>query len=399
MRLYGVFLPLRFLPRDAAGPPGHTTSSASAVRSRYAVRKRNHFNTDELSPGEALNNAHRLAFAPFAFQAAVILRDRGILELLEQAAENGLDAESIQQSTGLSANAVMTLLEAGQGIGLLYDDSDRYFISKTGHYFRNNDTIRINTNFMRNICLPGIEALDESLVTSQPAGLRALGNWPTLFEGLTSMDPMQKESWFAFNNHHSDSAFRDALPLLFAHEPKRILDIGGSTGRFALACLDWDDSVHVGVADIYTNESNAEPGVQAAVRAGRVTFHQMNVLDVAATLPTGYDTIWMSQFMPCFSEEQIAGILAKCHQMLPDNGCMFLMETFWDRQRHAAAAVALQMTSLYFVNVATGISRMWSSEKLLEMLDAAGFEQSTQLNSIGRGHTLIALRKKAVNAI
>jgi hypothetical protein len=125
----------------------------------------------------------------------------------------------------------------------------------------------------------------------------------------------------------------------------------------------------------------------------------MDVLDMAACLPAGYDTIWMSQFMPCFSEVQIAGILAKCYEMLPENGCMFLMETFWDRQRHAAAAMALQMTSLYFVNVATGVSRMWSSEKLLEMVTTAGFEQINQLNSIGRGHTLIALRKKAVNSV
>lgn len=364
----------------------------------YTVTKKSHFNTDELSPGEALNQAHKLAFAPFAFQAAVILRDRGILEQLEQAGDNGVAAQDIQQSTGLPPNSVMTLLEAGLGVGLLYDDSGRYYISKTGHYFRNNDTIRINASFMRDICLPGITALDESLSQGTPAGLRALGEWPTLFEGLDVMEPVQKESWFAFNNHHSDSAFRDALPLLFAHNPKRILDIGGSTGRFALACLDQDDSVHVGVADIYTNSENAEPGVQAAVRAGRVTFHEMDVLDMAATLPSGYDTIWMSQFMPCFSEEQIAGILAKCYQVLPEDGCMFLMETFWDRQRFQAAAMALQLTSLYFVNVATGISRMWSSEKLLEMLDAAGFEQSSQLNSIGRGHTLIALRKKGVKA-
>ncbi len=360
------------------------------------MRKKSHFNTDELSPGEALNRAHKLAFAPFAFQAAVILRDRGILELIEQAGDNGIDAAAICAATGLPGNSVQTLLEAGLGIGLLYDDSGRYYISKTGHYFRNNDTIRINTNFMRDVCLPGLEALDESLSAAMPAGLRALGGWSTLFEGLDALEPSRKESWFAFNNHHSDSAFRDALPLLFAHRPKRILDIGGSTGRFALACLDCDETVHVGVADIYSDVSHAEPGVHAALRAGRVTFHQMDVLDMASSLPAGYDTIWMSQFMPCFSEEQIAGILAKCYQTLPDDGRMFLMETFWDRQRHAAAAMALQMTSLYFVNVATGISRMWSSERLLEMLNAAGFEQSSQLNSIGRGHTLIALRKKPV---
>jgi hypothetical protein len=359
------------------------------------VRKKTaHFNTDNLTAGEALNDAHKLAFAPYAFQAAVILRDRNILARLEHAGDSGMSLAEIAEASRLSDNAAHVILEAGLGIGLLYDDSGRFYISKTGHFFLNNDTVRTNTNFMRDICLPGIGQLDESLVEGRPAGLAALGQWNTIFEGLGSMQESVRDSWFAFNNHHSDPAFRDALPILFAHNPKRILDIGGSTGRFALACLDWDDSVHVGVADIYLDAEQAEPGIIDARRRGRVTLHQMNVLDLAAELPEGYDTIWMSQFMPCFSQEDIAAILAKCHATLPEDGRIYLMETFWDRQRFGAAATALQMTSLYFVNVATGVSRMWSSEDLIKMVEDAGFSVVAQKNSIGRGHTLMELRKK-----
>lgn len=359
------------------------------------VRKKTaHFNTDNLSAGEALNRAHSLAFAPYAFQAAVILRDRGILALLEEAGDAGMSLQEIAAAADLSDNAAHVILEAGLGIGLLYDDSGRFFISKTGHFFLNNDTVRTNTNFMRDVCLPGIAQLDQSLTENRPAGLAALGEWETIFEGLSSMAQPARNSWFAFNNHHSDSAFRDALPILFARHPKRILDIGGSTGRFALACLDWDDAVHVGVADIYVDPEHAEPGIIDAQRRGRVTLHPLNVLDLASALPEGYDTIWMSQFMPCFSAEHIAAILAKCHATLPDDGRIYLMETFWDRQRFEAAAAALQMTSLYFVNVATGVSRMWSSEHLTKMIEDAGFSVVAQKNSIGRGHTLMELRKK-----
>jgi len=360
------------------------------------VRKKTaHFNTDSLSAGEALNRAHFLAFAPHAFQAAVILRDRGILAMLEEAGDTGMLLQDIADATQLSDNSVHVILEAGLGIGLLYDDSGRFFISKTGHFFLNNDTVRTNTNFMRDVCLPGIAQMDDSLSENRPMGLQALGNWNTIFEGLNTMPQPARDSWFAFNNHHSDSAFRDALPVLFAHHPKRILDIGGSTGRFALSCLDWDEAVHVGVADLYLDPEQAEPGIVAAVRSGRVTLHPLNILDLAAALPEGYDTIWMSQFMPCFSREQIAAILAKCHATLPADGRIYLMETFWDRQRFGAAAAALQMTSLYFLNIATGISRMWSSEQLKKMVEDAGFSVLAQKNSIGRGHTLIELRKKS----
>ena len=356
-------------------------------------KKPAHFKADNLTDGEALNRAHSLAFAPYAFQASVILRDRGILAMLQEAGKKGLLLRDIAVAANLSDNAAHVLLEAGLGLGLMYRDAGRFYITRTGHFFLNNDTVRTNTNFMRDVCAPGAARMEQSLDESRPAGLEALGNSNTIFEGLCDLPQQARDSWYAFNNHHSDAAFGDALPLLFAHNPKRILDIGGSTGRFALACLAWNDSVHIGIADLCLDEEAAEPGIAAAIRAKRVTPHPMNVLDIATALPEGYDTIWMSQFMPCFSEEQIAAILAKCHAALPQDGHIYLMETFWDLQRYEAAAAALQMTSLYFVNIATGISRMWSSDQLITMIEAAGFIVKTLNGNVGRGHTLLELSK------
>jgi hypothetical protein len=101
----------------------------------------------------------------------------------------------------------------------------------------------------------------------------------------------------------------------------------------------------------------------------------------------------MSQFLPCFSEEQIKNILAKCYALLPADGRIWLMETLWDRQRFEAAASSLQMTSLYFVNIATGISRMYQSTDLFELISNAGFDVSSQVDNIGLRHSLLELRK------
>lgn len=351
-----------------------------------------HFSSDNLDTGEALNHAHALAFAPFAFQAAVILRDRGILSMLDDAGDAGLTLSFIAGAVKLSDNAAHVLLEAGLGIGLLYQQEDRFFITRAGHVFRSNKTVRTNADFMRDVCLPGIAQLENSLAENRPAGLSALGNWETIFEGLCELPRTARDSWFAFNNHHSEAVFKDALPIIFKTNPKRILDIGGSTGRFALACLDQNNDVQVGIADIYIDAGHTEPGVQAAVRSGRIALHPMNILH-AASLPEGYDTIWMSQFLPCFSEEQIAVILAKCHAVLPAGGRIYLAETFWDRQRYAAAAASLQMTSLYFVNIANGVSRLYQSRQVIDMLEAANFRVIAQHNHIGGVHTLMELHK------
>lgn len=357
------------------------------------MRNRNaHFTTDKLNAGEALNRAHFLALAPYAFEAARIMRDRGILAQLDESSAAGNTAEDIAANARLPINSAIALLEAGLGIGIISGDEDRYYLTMAGQYFLLNPTIRTNTDFMRDVCLPGMPALEHSLNEGAPLGLKAFGDWTNVFEALPHFPESARNSWYGFNNHHSDAAFRDALPILFAQNPARLLDLGGSTGRFALACMDYSEAVHIGMADLAGTLAHAEPGVAAAVRAGRISLHPQDILDTQS-LPAGYDTIWMSQFMPCFSEKQIGIILQKCRAALPDNGTLWMLETFWDRQRHEAAATALQITSLYFLNIATGVSRMWRSDNLLQLVAEAGFYVTAQHDGLGRGHTLLELRK------
>lgn len=329
----------------------------------------------------------------FAAQAALLLRDSGILKTVAASGEAGTPTEEIISGSKMTDNSCRVLLEAGLGIGLLYGTEDRYYLTTAGHYYLNDATVRTNTDFMRDVCLPGIGKLPESLQTGTPKGLQVFGQWDRLFDALQSLPEQTRRSWYAFNNHHSDAAFGQALSRLFAHNPQRILDIGGSTGRFALACLDYSDTVHIGIADLISEQVQLEPGITSAVRAGRVTLHPVDVLHVDHSLPEGYDTIWMSQFLPCFAEDQVRDILAKCYAILPADGRIWLMETFWDRQRHEAAASSLQLTSLYFVNVATGNSRMYRSTDLLKLIHEAGFTVAAQEDGIGQRHTLLELRK------
>jgi hypothetical protein len=101
----------------------------------------------------------------------------------------------------------------------------------------------------------------------------------------------------------------------------------------------------------------------------------------------------MSQFLDCFSEAQIVSILRRCHLALADGGRVFILEPFWDRQRHAAAAFCLQQTSLYFSALANGNSQMYRSGLFLSLVDAAGFEVEEQHDGLGV-HTLLVCRRK-----
>ena len=94
------------------------------------------FDDDPLSALEAITAAQHLAFAPLAFQAASIMRDRGVLAALAKAAPDGLRIADVALQTGLSSFAVRVLLEAGLGLHIVWrtGEPDRYHLGKVGRF-------------------------------------------------------------------------------------------------------------------------------------------------------------------------------------------------------------------------------------------------------------------------
>lgn len=359
-----------------------------------SVKKPALFEDDKMSAIDAISRAQFIAFAPYVFQASVLLRDKGILKAVEATRNNGITIPELMQQLSLSPYAIRVLLEAGLGIKLVHRKEGRYYLSKLGHFFLNDAMTRINTDFMRDVCYEGAADLEESLLENKPAGLKHLGNWDTIYQGLSILPEPANSSWFAFDHYYSDNAFPEALPMVFAHAPKRVMDIGANTGKFTLACLEHDANVQLGLVDLQVQLNVAQKNIEAAGFSDRVQYHECNVLDATSELPKGYDIIWMSQFLDCFADDEIVSILQKCHRALPDNGTVFINETFWDRQRFEASAFSLQMTSLYFTTMANGNSQMYDSKVFEELIGKAGFEIAKEAEYVGVSHTILELRKK-----
>ena len=352
------------------------------------------FSTDKLSALDAISRAQFIAFAPYIFQASILLRDSGILRHIESARKEGMTLDELAGKVEMSRYAIRVLLEAGLGIGLVYRTEERYSLAKTGHFFLNDQMTRVNTDFMRDVCYDGAQDLKQSLEGGKPAGLHHLGNWETIYQGLSILPEPAKASWFHFDHFYSDNAFPQALPIVFENRPKKIMDIGANTGKWTLACLDYDENVSICLADLQVQLNVAKKNIEAAGYGERVKYYECNVLEDSCELPEGYDVIWMSQFLDCFSDEQIVSILKKCYKALPDEGSVFINETFWDRQRFEASALSLQMTSLYFTTMANGNSQMYDSEVFIKLISVAGFEVVKQIDNIGLSHTILELKKK-----
>lgn len=70
------------------------------------------------------------------------------------------------------------------------------------------------------------------------------------YEGLSQLPEQVQKSWFGFDHFYSDQSFGKALEIVFSHHPKRLLDIGGNTGRWATQCVQYNKEVEVTIVDL-----------------------------------------------------------------------------------------------------------------------------------------------------
>lgn len=352
------------------------------------------FEKDNLKAVEAIDKAQFISFAPYIWEASKLLIEKGILAVVEASRNEGILIEDIDKQIDFPYYGIRILLEAGLGIGLVYRKENRYLLAKTGHMLLNHSMTKVNYEFMRDVCAAGADSLEKSITDSKPYGLKHIGDWPTLYEGLSVFPEPAKTSWLNFDHFYSDNAFPEALPIVFSTIPKSVLDIGGNTGKWSLQCLQYNDQVQMGIVDLPGQINMAQQNMKAAGMADRMQYHPQNILAPENLLPKGYDVIWMSQFLDCFADNEIVNILKKCHEVADENTIIYINETFWDRQRFETSAFTLQMTSLYFTTMANGNSQMYDSRVFFKLIEAAGFKINRIYDLVGLSHTILELNKK-----
>lgn len=354
-----------------------------------------HFTQDTLSAIEAKQEAQRIAFAPIMFQAAKALRDLGVLAVVEATGDEGAAQDTVERETGLSTYAARVLLEAGLGIGVLILRDGRYVQTRLGHFLLNDPMTRANMDFVHDVNYRGVYHLQEALRSGKPAGLRELApDSATVYEALAHLPRAARESWLRFDHFYSDNAFRSALETVFSAPVRTLVDVGANTGKWALACARHDPQVRVTLCDLPGQLAQAREEIRRIGLSERMVEHAIDVLDPASELPAGHDVIWMSQFLDCFSEDQIVAILEKARRAMTTSTRLYILETFWDRQRFRNAAFCLQQTSLYFTCMANGNSQMYHSGVFRACLERAGLVVVEETDGIGISHTLIRAARR-----
>jgi hypothetical protein len=344
---------------------------------------------------DAFADAQRIAFGPIAFQATVAMQRLGILDLLARH-RRGVGLDAIAESLELSRDGLTPLIELAAHLGIVeVDAAGAITLTALGIVVHGDRMTQVNIDFVNEVCYQGMQSLAESVKSGRPEGLRVFGEWRTVYEGLAHLPGRTREAWFAFDHFYSDAAFPAALNVVFADRPTRLLDIGGNTGRWALACCEHDPDVAVCIVDLPGQLATAREHTSASPAAARITFHEADILDDDQEIPPGADAIWMSQFLDCFGPDEIVRILRKVARASTATTDIYVLEPFIDDQKFPAAAFSLAATSLYFTAIANGNSRLYTRTAMVALIEDAGLRtEATHALIANSHHTVLRCRAR-----
>ena len=333
--------------------------------------------------------AQKIAFGPVVFQCARIAWKSGLLTRIEAADKNGATVAELAALSTLSAYAVSVVLETALSAGIVKRTDGRYTLTRVGDNILHDELTQINIDYIHDVCYQGLFQLEQSLREEKPHGLKALGEWPTIYEGLSELPEPARTSWFKFDHYYSDSAFSEALAHVFAHAPRRLMDIGANTGKWSRQCLVHDPALHVTLLDLPIQIARARETLTNAGVIDRADLYRIDILDFDAPFPQNMDAVWMSQFLTCFSIEAVGHIFRRAADCLAEGGSVWVLDTFWDRQKYDIASYCLINTSPYFTAIASGNSKMYESSEIITSATANGLRLVDVVDGLGVCHSLL----------
>lgn len=337
--------------------------------------------------------AQKIAFGPVVFQCVRLAWKSGLLALVDQAGKAGDTKEHLAKRSGLSEYAVGLLLETALSAGVVTRKDGCYSLTRVGDNVLHDDLTQINIDYIHDVCYQGLFDLEACLRHEKPLGLKHLGDWESIYEGLSVLPEPARSSWFRFDHYYSDSAFIQALPHVFSRKPLNLMDIGANTGKWSVACLRYDTNVHITLLDLPIQLARARETLSSAGFLERTTPHPIDILNYENPFPTGMDAIWMSQFLTCFSLEAIDHIFRRAAAALAPSGSIWILDTFWDRQEHEIASYCLINTSPYFTTMASGNSKMYETDAIVNCAEKQGLRLAESIDGLGVCHSLLRFER------
>lgn len=291
------------------------------------------------------------------------------LDLFSRIGSDGATAAAVAEGLGAHRRGVRTLLDALVAMELVEREEALYrcsedilaLLSRSSDRYL-GDLILHHANLMESWSL-----LHESVATGEPARCRS-----------ATTDDGSREAFLL----GMVAQGRLVAPLVTAAlnlaNRRRLLDVGGGPGAFAIAfCEIWPD-LEADVFDLPGTAVFAERVIGGSGVSDRVRFVAGDYL--VDPLPGGYDVAWVSHILHAENPERCALILAKAAQALVPGGLLLIHEFILD-----PSGAAPLFPALFSLNMLVGTDggRSYREDELTAMMAEAGLEEVRRLEFEG----------------
>lgn len=272
-----------------------------------------------------------------------------------------LTAAEVASKIEAPTRSIVTLLNALCAMNLLGKDKDRFTLVDASRRFLAEDSPDyIGHMILHHHHLSGSWArLDEAVRTGKP--LRTSAS----FE-----EPEKREAFLMgmFNNAMLIApAVAKAVDL---GDRRRLLDLAGGPGTYAIHFCLQNQSLHAVVADLPTTCPFAERTIDRFGLSQRIRFSPVDVLE--DHLEGSYDVIWLSHLLHAMGPEECKQVIAKATEVLEPGGKILIHEFILSDSMDAPLFPALFSLNML---IGTEQGRSYSESQLRAMLMEAGMDQ------------------------
>jgi demethylspheroidene O-methyltransferase len=285
------------------------------------------------------------------------------LRVLHLLVESSASPAAMASRTGLAADRMAILLQAGAGMGLLRRQSDgRFALSRRGAAFLGvpglEAMVRHHNVLYRDLADPVAFLKDQT--TPELASF-----WPYVFGAAGVADPDVAATYSGLMADSQTLVAEDTLRLVDFGSIRHLMDVGGGTGAFLAAAGDANPGLRMTLFDLPA----VVPGAtKRLARFGRrVSICPGSFRD--DPLPTAADAISLVRVLYDHTDETVAALLLSAFDSLPETGRIIISEPM------SGGARPDRITDTYFAiyTLAMRTGRTRSAAEIARMLAGAGF--------------------------
>ncbi|WP_183354762.1 methyltransferase [Geomonas silvestris] len=281
------------------------------------------------------------------------------LQLFTPLATQPLSAGELAAKLQANPRGLAMLLDALSALGLLDKNGDRYVATPFAAQFLSRDS----ADYLGHIIMH-----HHHLVSSWSELDQAVRGGGPVRERVAHQDVAgQRESFLMGMFNLAMLMAPKIVPNLDLAGRRRLLDLGGGPGTYAIHFCQENPGLSAVVCDLPTTREFAEQTVERFGLAGRISFVSRDF--ETEELPTGFDAAWLSHILHSMGPEGCAALLGKAMRSLEPGGLILVQEFVLDDTKNAPLFPALFSLNML---VGTAQGQSYSESELVAMLEAAG---------------------------